>query len=111
MSNRSEESSEIEQTAKGSRVGVYPLVSFLFRPHRELLCDAMKEVQEFSSRRQLIEKLQSDLDRYSSGKYDCNEIGISKYGRGIDERIGWDTYIVTLPGYGVLGFTNGPVEN
>lgn len=29
-----------------------------------------------------------------------------------DERIGWaETHIVTLEGYGVLGFTDGPVES
>ena len=28
---------------------------------------------------------------------------------GIDERNGWDTYIVTAPVYGVVGFTNGPL--
>ena len=82
----------------------------LFRPHRELLCEAMKEVEEFRSRRELVAKLQADLDKYGKGKYDCKQISITKYGTGIDERIGWDTYIVTLPGYGVLGFTNGPVD-
>lgn len=29
---------------------------------------------------------------------------------GIDERNGWDTYIVTAPVYGVVGFTNGPLK-
>jgi hypothetical protein len=32
-------------------------------------------------------------------------VHIKPYGR--DERTGWDTYIVTLDGYGVLGFTDG----
>lgn len=27
-----------------------------------------------------------------------------------DGRTGWDTWIVKLKGYGVLGFTNGPLE-
>lgn len=26
-----------------------------------------------------------------------------------DDRNGWDTYIVTVEGYGVLGYTDGPV--
>jgi hypothetical protein len=30
---------------------------------------------------------------------------------GYDDRIGWDTYIVILEGYGVVGFTDGPVED
>ena len=28
-----------------------------------------------------------------------------------DERINWDTHIVTLEGYGVLGFTDSPVNH
>ena len=28
---------------------------------------------------------------------------------GMDERIGWDTYIVTIDGCGVYGFTDGPL--
>jgi hypothetical protein len=83
--------------------------SFLFRPQRELLCDAMKEVEQFNSKQELIEKLQAELDIFDQ-KHDCKQISIEKYGHGIDERIGWDTYIVCLPGFGVLGFTNGPVD-
>jgi hypothetical protein len=30
---------------------------------------------------------------------------------GYDPRIGWDTHMVTLDGYGVLGFTNGAWGN
>jgi hypothetical protein len=26
-----------------------------------------------------------------------------------DLRIGWDTYIVHIPGFGVIGFTDGPL--
>ncbi len=28
---------------------------------------------------------------------------------GFDERINWQTHIVTLTGYGVLGYTDSPV--
>jgi len=28
---------------------------------------------------------------------------------GVDSRNGWNTYIVTLPNHGVLGFTDGPL--
>ena len=36
-------------------------------------------------------------------------IHLEPYG-GIDERIGWDTYIVTIDGHGVYGFTDGPLR-
>lgn len=34
---------------------------------------------------------------------------VKPYG-GMDERIGWDTYIVTIEGHGVYGFTDGPLR-
>lgn len=37
-------------------------------------------------------------------------ITIKKYGGGIDERIGWDTYAVKAEGFGFLGFTDGPLK-
>jgi hypothetical protein len=27
--------------------------------------------------------------------------------QGMDERIGWDTYLVSVRGYGVFGYTDG----
>lgn len=30
---------------------------------------------------------------------------------GYDDRIGWDAHIVILQGYGVLGFTDGPLPD
>lgn len=91
-------------------VRVEPVVRFLFRPHRELLAESMREVREFSSREKLVNHLQRHLDTIPHhGKYDANKISIEKYGDGVDVRIGWDTYIVHLAGYGVLGFTNGKV--
>jgi hypothetical protein len=35
-------------------------------------------------------------------------VHVEPYG-GIDKRIGWDTYIVTMDGRGVYGFTDGPL--
>lgn len=75
-----------------------------FRPHRELLDDAMKEVVEFNNKEELSSILN---DKYNS--VDTSNFKVESYG-GYDERIGWDTHIVTLEGYGVLGFTDSPVE-
>lgn len=36
-------------------------------------------------------------------------VHVTPYG-GIDKRIGWDTHVVTLDGYGVYGFTDGPLH-
>lgn len=71
----------------------------LFRPHREFLDQAMAEVQEVTSIK--------DIERITG----YSDITVEKYGPPgkIDERIGWDTYIVCEGGRG-CGFTNGPLR-
>jgi hypothetical protein len=41
--------------------------------------------------------------------YHAQYIEVKPY--GFDSRINWDTYIVTMSGYGVIGFTDGPVTD
>ena len=78
----------------------------LFRPQRGGLAEAMAEVMVFRSRTELISFLNEDLAQYSL-KIDEDKFRIEPY--GYDERIGWDTYIVSMDDYGVFGFTNGPL--
>lgn len=78
----------------------------LFRPHRGLLAEAMREVREFDG---TAEGLQAFLG------FDFRLVAVEPYG-GVDQRIGWDTYIVTArcgnsPGIFVVGFTNGPLAS
>ena len=80
--------------------------SVLFRPHRGGLAEAMAEVKTFRLREELIAFLNEDLAHYSR-KIDEDKFKIEPY--GFDKRIGWDTYIVSMDGYGVFGFTNGPL--
>lgn len=68
----------------------------LFRRHRQFLDDALKTTVDITS----IDHIQK--------LYPGSEIKIEKYG-GIDERCGWDTYIVTQDGK-ACGFTNGPLN-
>lgn len=82
-------------------------MSVLFRPHRGSLADAMKEVREINSFKELIDQETEMLWRwYIEPKPE--EFHIKYYAE--DKRIGWSTYIVTLDNYGVLGFTNGMIE-
>ncbi len=77
------------------------------RPHRELLEDSMIEIQEIESNRDAL----LDWARKSfKGKElpDMDSMTIEYY--CYDERIGWDTHIVYLPEWGVLGFTDGPLS-
>lgn len=85
-------------------------MSFLFRPHKGSLEDSMKEVVEMESYDDLLQKVIDDLVVYD------HDLNIDKYTLEVekytyDGRIGWNAYIVTLLGYGVIGFTNGPVPD
>lgn len=66
----------------------------LFRPNREFLDEAMKEVQEVSCIKEI-----EVITGY-------NNITVEPY--SYDKRINWDTYIVCENGRG-CGFTNGPL--
>ncbi len=84
------------------------MMSFLFRPHRGLLDDAMKEVIEFHTKADLIKHIDQELSCFKHDyKIDDTTVEIKPY--GYDKRIGWDTNIVTLKDYGVFGFTNKSV--
>lgn len=82
----------------------------LFRQHRGSLDEAMKTVQEVNS-------LQDIVDICNEPKIGpeilLEDVSIKYYCE--DERINWNTYIVTAEShtknvqFGVLGFTNGPL--
>lgn len=74
-----------------------------YRPHRGMLAESMAETREFPSRAALVEHIRQELADFSVPVLD-EHLHIKPY--GYDERIDWDTHIVTLDGYGVLGFTD-----
>jgi hypothetical protein len=74
-----------------------------FREHRGSLDDSLLTVVELKDRFALLEHLTSILHRPVTEK----DVAIVPY--TFDSRIGWQTYIVTLPGYGVIGFTDSSV--
>ncbi len=72
-----------------------------YRDHRGSLDESMKTVQEFETKQDLVKYL----------KENCV---VPFYGYNLrmdhycfDKRINWDTYIVTIKGFGVVGFANG----
>lgn len=77
------------------------------RPHRRLLDEAMAEVQE-------IEPTMDALRKWADASFgemqppDLSNLALNHY--TYDARIEWDTWIIVLPGFGVLGFTDGPVQ-
>lgn len=75
-----------------------------FREHRGSLAAAMESVIEVADRPALVRHLQALLEPWGRTVVD-SDVEIEPYGH--DDRIGWDTHIVKLRGYGVVGFTNG----
>jgi hypothetical protein len=68
-------------------------MKILYRPQRGGLAEAMKEVKKFSSVKEMTEY----LVEYHGNAFDASDVYISYY--GYDERIGWETYIVTVSRY------------
>ena len=77
-----------------------------FRKHRGSLEDALATTVEVANRDDLLAHVLADFPPWwGSFEPDALEIRFYCY----DERIGWDTYIVTIKGHGVIGFTDGPL--
>lgn len=76
---------------------------FKYRDHRGGLDESMATVQEFDSKEALLNYLAANYGEYAKN-IDFSKTTIAPY--GFDKRIGWDTHIVHLEGYGVFGFTD-----
>ena len=81
-----------------------------FRQHRGLLEDSMKTQVMIKNWDELIGYIKGLLWEWPSAPPVTDEtLHVKLYLDRGDARIGWaQTYIVTLEGYGVLGFTDGP---
>ncbi len=82
-------------------------MSVKFRPHRCSIEDSMKEVREVSSFDDIIKILEED--ELPNENIKIEKIQVIPY--CFDQRINWDTFIVFIYGYGVIGFTNGDLKN
>jgi hypothetical protein len=65
---------------------------------------ALEHQVELHTRAELLAYLRAHYDWM--GPTDAN-VTIRKYGSGIDERIGWDTHLVSIDGKAAL-FSDGP---
>ncbi len=79
-----------------------------FREHRGALSAALSTTVELPATRAALAEYCTKLLRPFN--YPCGAADLCIEPYGYDERIDWDTHIVTLQGYGVLGFTDGPVS-
>lgn len=65
----------------------------IYRPQRSLLDEAMAEKKEFSSMKEMLEYLVKEHKK----AFDIKDISITYY--CYDERISWETFIVTVAKY------------
>jgi hypothetical protein len=86
-----------------------------FREHRGSLADSMKTVVEVRNKEELVEHIRKLFSPYV-GDFQFDKIKVEPYGPPYtpvvyDQRIGWHTYLVTMPEYGVIGWTDGPADD
>ncbi len=77
-----------------------------FREHRGGLEDSMATTVEIDGMDGLLSHIRKLAEPWPTfPPVTSQTVHIEPYG-GVDQRTGWDTHIVTLDGYGVLGFTD-----
>jgi len=76
-----------------------------FRPHRGTLAESMAECVDLEPTAQAIADHYNAISKIGP-RVLVETIRVEPYGK--DDRIGWDTYLVT-EWLGVLGFTDGPL--
>lgn len=82
-----------------------------FREHRGGLAESMDTLIEVDSKRALVAHIQGLLAPYRVIVTD-GDVSAALYGSSGDARIGWArVYVVTVRGYGVIGFSDGPIES
>jgi len=86
--------------------------SFKFRPHRGSLAKSMEDGETFVNKEAMCASLQEKILSWSTTqKITTSNVEVTKYGVGKDKRNGWDTHLVFIRDFGVLGFTDGPVDD
>ena len=77
------------------------------REHRGGLSESMATVIEIAPTHEaLVDAVRKAMPPGLWGD-SSTRVVVSPY--GFDARIGWDTHIVTIQGYGCFGFTDGPL--
>ena len=77
-----------------------------FREHRGDLSDSLTTTVEIDGWDDLVAHLKGVLAPFPSVTVTDDALHVEFYAQ--DDRIDWNSHIVTLDGYGVLGFTDGP---
>lgn len=81
-----------------------------FREHRGNLADSMATAVEVASFDELLAHIRKLAEPWPTfPPVTAWTVHVARYS-GIDSRTGWDTHIITLDAYGVLGFTDSACE-
>ena len=79
-----------------------------FRQHRNSLTESMSTtIMIEPTVDAILEIAKKELSQYG---FNCDQSLIHAEPYGYDNRLDWHTHIVTIDGYGVFGFTNGPIR-
>ena len=81
----------------------------LYRPHRSSLSASMAEAVDVDGFDGLVNHLREELWHWPTAmEFREDQVHVRPY-IGFDDRVGWrDVHVVTIDGYGVMGFTEGP---
>lgn len=79
------------------------------RQNRHTLEESMETTKEIAaSRNVLVREINNAFKPWVKHPIVTpDQVHVSYY--GLDMRNGWDTYIVSIDGFGVFGFTDGPL--
>jgi hypothetical protein len=78
------------------------------REHRGSLEDSMATVVEIPATKEaLVKEIVKKLSKFY---VNISEESVTVEPYAFDERIGWDSHVVSVKGHGVYGFTDGPLD-
>lgn len=76
------------------------------RAHRGSLAEAMTTAQDIEP---TLNAVRAFLAEHGERDAATGRVEVTKYGPGIDSRIGWDTHAVMIDG-SIAAFTDGPLD-
>jgi hypothetical protein len=78
------------------------------REHRGGLSESLLTVREISDRAELVALIREQLGRFHH-QVEEKDVHVERY--AYDDRIKWDTHLITVDGYGVWGMADGPIPS
>lgn len=77
-----------------------------FRFHRGSLAESMATAREFSTSSDLVEFV---LRHAQENGVPCVAADVSTEPQSHDKRVGWNSHLLLVKGWGVVGMTDGPL--